>query len=142
MGIVKCVTYNDILNELSKLDIKLNYYRSQIELTRLNMSESPKLFKWLYKADLEDYNKLYSRHLYRYKTLQNFKYNFYKFVSGISKKEYRNTKHLNELLDKLKLAEVVDTLMVNFGDMQIALKDLKIKVVNLEKSSLKTDKPN
>lgn len=128
MGIAKCITYNDVLNEIYKLRHKLDYFKAKIELLRITMCQSPKWLRWLFKADLEDYNGCYSKILYRYKTLQNLKNNFYKFVTGITRSDYKKTDKLVDLLDKLKLAETVDELVVNFNGMDIALKDLKVRI--------------
>ena len=128
MEMSRIVSYNEIIKECSKLNIKLNEYTSKIDLARMNFNDAPKWLKWWYKMDLDDYIEIQSRLAYRYRILKSISRNYYKFVSGITRAEFKDTRKLVDLLDRLKLVEFLDMLQVQIEDNNIALKDLKVQI--------------
>lgn len=122
----KMVSYNELIKEISRLNIKLNEYNSKVDLARFNFNDAPKWLKWWYKIDLDDYTNMYTMLAYRYRVLKSIKENFYKFISGITRTEFKDTRKLSILLDRLKLVEAIDTLQIQIEDNNIALKDIKV----------------
>lgn len=121
----KTINYDDILKEINKLNQLMSRCRAKIESCRYGIYNS-KLFKWVYNSDLEYYNSVYSRLLYRYKIINNLKNNFGKFITGIPVKDYKCTRKLIDLLDRLKFVEMMDKFQVQLEDISISFKDFKV----------------
>lgn len=130
---MRVISYSKIVEELDYLKVQLDLYSARIQESRMCVKRCPKFFRFFFEADLEDYTHTYQKLLYRYKTLQSVKANYYKFINGITKREFRDTRKLNELLDRLKLTEIVDICQVQIADMTTSLKDMKVRIDRVEK---------
>lgn len=130
---MRVISYSKIVEELDYLRVQLDLYSARIQELKMYIKRCPKIFKFLFEADLEDYTDRFQKLLYRYKTLQSVKANFYKFINGITKREFKDTRKLNELLDRLKLTELIDVCQVQIADMTTSLKDMKVRLDGVEK---------
>lgn len=130
---MRVISYSKVVEELDYLKVQLDLYSARIQELKMYIKRCPRILKFFFEADLEDSTDRFQKLLYRYKTLQSVKANFYKFINGITKREFKDTRKLNELLDRLKLTEIVDVCQVQIADMTTSLKDMKVRLDRVEK---------
>lgn len=124
---MRIVTYEEVLKEIDDLGTLIDNTRKQVCKCRYNATHK-KLFKWAYEYDYEYYYQKYTRLMYRYKIIQDFRYNFGHFVAGVPYKDYKYTRRLIDYLDRLKLVNAIDNLQVQIDDMTTSFKDLKVRL--------------
>ena len=129
---MKKISREEISQELTKLQYRVTKNRVLFEAFK-NEYENRKsrIVRFLLKADMDDYYQKYIKYSHRYEIVKTISNNYRKFLTGISKRDFKNTDKLEDLLNRMRCCEILDELKFNYDEIVAEIRRIR---VNYEKS--------
>lgn len=128
----KKISREDIKKELFYLHYCSSKYRAIYEAFKSNYDRTKyRILKWLIKSDMNNYYEKYQKFLHRFTVVKEISLNYHKFLTGISKKDFKYTDRLEDLMFRLKVQEDLDNLKFNYDEVLSRIDDIR---KNYEKS--------
>lgn len=129
----KKISREDIKKELFYLHYCSSKYRALYEVFKSDYDRVKyRILKWLIKSDMDNYYQKYQKFLHRFTVIREISLNYHKFLTGISKKDFKNTDRLEDLMCRLKFQEDLDNLRFNYDEVLSRIDDIR---KNYEKSN-------